>query len=345
MGIKITSISEALENNGLKILVHGMAGSGKTVLCATTGKPTLIVSAESGLLSIAGAPDHIKTTVVKTIAELEEVYDYVEQNIDDFEWVCIDSISEIAEVLLAEEKRISKDPRQAYGNLSDRMLGILRSFRDLPNMNVIMSCKQQLVTDADTNTSRYLPLLPGKSLTNSIAYLFDEVFALRVEKDDDGEDYRTIQTGRDRNYEAKDRSGVLEMFEEPSIRKIAEKIRLAHLSDEDEVEQEAEIEESEQENEDPGRDEETMTEEVDDSEVDDSDEVEEVEEKRVGAKEKSSGSEIENDSDKIMYLYHNASDAILKLEVGDSIDDDGNIDIVDYKTYMGHKKRLKAEKK
>lgn len=340
MGIKITSVSEALENNGLKMLVHGMAGAGKTVLCATTGAPTLIVSAESGLLSIAAAPDYIKTTTVKTISELEEVYDYVEENIDQFEWICIDSISEIAEVLLADEKSNSKDPRQAYGNLSDRMLGILRSFRDLPNMNVLMSCKQQLIVDPDTNVSRYVPLLPGKSLTNSIAYLFDEVFCLRVEKDEDGEDYRIIQTGRDRNYEAKDRSGVLDMFEDPSIRKIAAKIRAGAVDEEvvEEVVEEAKEKMDSKEVEASEDLEEATTRE---GEYDE-EQIEETEEETES--EESDFQEILNDTDKPMYLYHSTSDRILKLDPEDSIDDDGNIDVIDYKTYMGHKKRLKKEK-
>ncbi len=44
-----------------------------------------------------------------------------------------------------------------------------------------------------------------------------------------------------------------------------------------------------------------------------------------------------------LYLYHSASDAVMKLNEGDSIDDDGNIDVIDYKTYVQHKKRIKAE--
>ncbi len=121
------------------------------------------------------------------------------------------------------------------------MLKILRSFRDLPNMNVLMTCKQQRQVDDDTNVTRFVPLLPGKALTNSIGYLFDEVFVMRVEKDEDGEDYRTIQTGRDRNYEAKDRSGVLEMFEEPSIKRIAGKISAEFRLDDSESHGESEI--------------------------------------------------------------------------------------------------------
>lgn len=230
MGIKITSVKESLEDSGLKILVHGQAGSGKTVLSATTGAPTLIVSAESGLLSIRNAPSYIRTTVVKSIEDLEEVYSYLmdEGGLKDFEWVNIDSISEIAEVVLADEKASNKDARAAYGNLQDRMMKILRLFRDMP-CNVLMTAKQKRQEDQDTGIVSYVPMLPGSSLTQGIPYLFDEVFALRVEKKQDADgnyyDERVIQTGKDRRYEAKDRSGELDFYEPPSLKKIAEKIR------------------------------------------------------------------------------------------------------------------------
>ena len=55
MGIKITTVDESLEFQGTKMLVHAPAGAGKTTLAATAGEPTLILSAEAGLLSIAGA--------------------------------------------------------------------------------------------------------------------------------------------------------------------------------------------------------------------------------------------------------------------------------------------------
>lgn len=297
MAIKITSVESSLKNNGLKILIHGLAGAGKTVMCATTGAPTLIISAEAGLLSIAGAPDYIKTAVVNTIDELEEAYDYLEQNPDEFEWVCIDSISEVAEVLLAQEKATAKDPRQAYGNLQDRMLKILRSFRDLNGMNVVMSCKQQRQVDDDSGVTKFIPMLPGKGLTNSIGYLFDEVFALRVEKDDDGEDYRTVQTGRDRNYEAKDRSGLLDMFEEPSIKRIAAKIRGESAKNSVEPEDVSEI-----------------------SEVIDDRDGEKLDNTALGI--------IENNTDSVMYLFHNDRNEALELEIGESIDDDGFISAI-----------------
>jgi hypothetical protein len=88
-----------------------------------------------------------------------------------------------------------------------------------------MTCKQQRRVDEDTGIATYVPHLEGKKLTQGIAYLFDEVFAIRVEKDEDtGEPYHILQCHKDRKYEAKDRSGELNFFEEPKLKKVAAKI-------------------------------------------------------------------------------------------------------------------------
>jgi hypothetical protein len=223
MGIKITSVNKSLEDSGIKILVHGPAGSGKTTMAATTGKPTLIISAESGLLSIKDAPDYIQVAEVKSLDDLGEVYAILTSPDHGFEWVILDSVSEIGEVVLAEEKKNNKDARAAYGQLIELMTLMLKKFRDLP-INVMMTCKQQRITDDDTGRNVYAPSLPGARLANDLPYLFDEVLALRVEVDPEGSPYRVLQTGTDMRYVAKDRSGKLEMFEEPNLGKLYAKI-------------------------------------------------------------------------------------------------------------------------
>lgn len=239
MAIKIQNIIEAVEDNGLKCLVHGPAGVGKTILCATTGAPTIIISNESGLRSIKGAIENgilpsavlklVKIIQIKSIEDLQDAYDLFSDSEEKLcDWICLDSVSEIAEIILAKAKEDCKDPRQAYGTLADDMTDLLKNFRDLPNYNVLMTCKQERTADSDTGRTMYLPMLPGARLTKEISYLFDEVFALRVEQEDDGEEYRVLQTVRDRNYEAKDRSGHLEKFEEPSLFAITKKLKAAH---------------------------------------------------------------------------------------------------------------------
>jgi hypothetical protein len=122
MAINLTSTKDSAAINGLKFLVHGPAGAGKTKLCATTGEPTVIISAESGLLSLRDFD--IPVIEVKTLDALYEAYDFVVNSAEGqaFRWVCLDSISEIAEVVLNHEKKVAKDPRQAYGALADEFL-------------------------------------------------------------------------------------------------------------------------------------------------------------------------------------------------------------------------------
>lgn len=221
MAVKLSSTKSAGQR-GIKLLVHGPSGAGKTVLCATTAASAIIISAEAGLLSLRG--HDIPVVDVKTLQDVYDAYEYVAEGDGKvYDWVCLDSISEIAEVVLATEKKGSKDPRQAYGALADQMGDLIRAFRDLPGRNVYFSCKQERETD-DKGVTRYYPSLPGKRLTQGISYFFDEVFALHVEKDEAGASHRYLQTQRDYAYEAKDRSGALDLYEEPDLGKIAAKI-------------------------------------------------------------------------------------------------------------------------
>lgn len=224
MAIKLTSTRSAARVNGAKILVYGQAGAGKTVLCATTNEPTVIISAESGLMSLRSVD--IPVIEVSTLNDVYEAYQFIAESEEakDFRWVCLDSISEIAEVVLANEKKSAKDPRMAYGALSDKMFELLRAFRDLPGRNIYMSAKMDRQKDEQTGGMIYGPAMPGAKLGLGIPYLFDEVFVLRAEKADDGNVYRTLQTGQDYQYIAKDRSGVLDMFEEPNLASIVSKI-------------------------------------------------------------------------------------------------------------------------
>jgi hypothetical protein len=222
MAVKLTSTAASAADRGIKVLVHGPAGAGKTTLCGTTGGKPIIISAEAGLLSLR----HLDIPVIEvaSIEDVGEAYAYLASGEgSQYDWVCLDSISEIAEVCLAAEKAATRDPRQAYGALSDRMFALIRAFRDLPGRNVLMSCKQARETDSAGNTC-YVPAMPGQKLGQGIGYFFDFVFALRVEKDGEGKPTRWLQTNRDLTHEAKDRSGCLELFEPADIAAIAAKV-------------------------------------------------------------------------------------------------------------------------
>lgn len=224
----IVNACDQAVDQGLKILVHGFAGAGKTRLCATTGdlERTLIISAEAGLLSLRQIA--IPTVTVRSLADLQGIYRWLAGERPGYQWLCLDSLSEIAEVVLAAEKAATRDPRQAYGALQDRMLALVKSFRDLPGYHVVMTCKSERVKDDATGALLTVPLLPGQKLAQHLPYLFDEVLYLRVfqEVDPDGQPIisRALQTQRDAQTEAKDRSGALALFEPPDLARLYARI-------------------------------------------------------------------------------------------------------------------------
>ena len=225
MAIKLTSSAQAAKDNGVKALVFGVAGAGKTSLAATFGDiPTVVISCESGLLSIADAD--LPVIEIQSIADLFEAYAFLTTTEDGqaFKAIVIDSASEIAEVLLAEEKKSSKDARAAYGNTSERMMELLRAFRDLQGRHVLFITKLEKVKDEMSGALMYGPSMPGQRLGQAIPYLVDEVFALRVEKDPEGNITRWMQTTPDFQWQAKDRSSKLAAFEPPNMREVIRKI-------------------------------------------------------------------------------------------------------------------------
>jgi phage nucleotide-binding protein len=206
--------------NGLKVLVYGHAGAGKTTLAASMPAP-IIISAEGGLLSIKDAGlDYIE---VNSMDSLMEAFEYVQASGDKYQSVVLDSISEIGEVVLIHEKRINKDGRAAYGEMAVQMTSIIRAFRDLAGKHVLMTAKVEKSQD-ESGRILYAPSMPGAKVGQQLPYFFDEVLALRVEKDAEGIAQRAIMCDSDGLWLAKDRSGKLDAWEAPDMGAIIAKI-------------------------------------------------------------------------------------------------------------------------
>lgn len=196
----------------VKLLVYGASGVGKTVLCSTAPKP-IIISAEKGLLSIADK--EVDILEVSSISELEQAFKIVAKG--EWETVCLDSLSEIAEVVLAEYKALVNDGRQAYGQLNDEMTKIIRQFRSL-DKNVVVTAKELKDESGSTMYSR--PSMPGKTLTGSVPYFFDLVLYMKSTKEK-----RVLYTKDSFTHNAKDRSGKLGDKEDPNLTDLFLKVK------------------------------------------------------------------------------------------------------------------------
>jgi phage nucleotide-binding protein len=212
----------SLAANGVKFLVYGAAGAGKTSLIKTLPNP-IVLSAEAGLLSIQDAD--LPYIEITSLADLHEAYAWLTTTEEgqSYKSVALDSISEIAEVVLNFEKKATKDPRQAYGAMQDQMAEIIRAFRDIPGRHVYMSAKMEKSQD-EHGRMMYAPTMPGNKAGQSLPYFFDELMALRVEKDADGVTQRALMCESDGLWQAKDRSGKLAAWEAPDLGAIIQKM-------------------------------------------------------------------------------------------------------------------------
>ena len=218
INLKSTS---TVKSGSIKMLAYGQAGSGKTSLIPTL--PTaVILSAEGGLLSIAHK--EIPFLEISDMDALREAYKWLAESDEakQFASVAIDSISEIAEVCLGNEKKVNKDPRAAYGEMQTTMAEIIRRFRDLPK-HILMTAKLEKAQD-ETGRMLYSPSMPGNKTGQSLPYYFDIVAALRVEKDAEGVTQRAMMLESDGLWQAKDRSGKLAVWEAPDLGEIIKKI-------------------------------------------------------------------------------------------------------------------------
>lgn len=211
-----------LSLNGVKLLVYGQAGAGKTRLIPTLPSPVAL-SAEGGLLSIR--EHNIPYIEINNLDDLYEVYRWLESSEEakQFETLAIDSISEVAEVVLASELKSNRDGRAAYGEMANKMAEIIRAFRDIPGKHVYMSAKMGRTQD-ELGRILHGPMMPGNTLTQQIPYFFDEVLAMRVEKDAEGNEQRALMCHSDGVWQAKDRSGKLAMWEAPDLGAVINKI-------------------------------------------------------------------------------------------------------------------------
>ena len=213
----------SLAANGVKVLVYGQAGAGKTSLVKTLPSP-IVLSAEGGLLSIKDAD--LPYIEISDMDTLKEAYTWLAESDEAkaYQSVALDSISEIAEVVLNAEKKATKDPRQAYGAMQEQMADIIRAFRDLPGRHVYMSAKLEKTQD-EMGRVLYAPSMPGNKTGQALPYFFDEVLALRVEKDGEGVTPRALMCDSDGLWLAKDRSGKLEAWEAPDLGAIIAKMQ------------------------------------------------------------------------------------------------------------------------
>jgi hypothetical protein len=219
---RIFSTTEAGNLYGIKGLVYGRAGIGKTSLAATAPAP-FVISAEKGLLSLKRF--NIPAVDVRNISDLKNIASWMEQSYEARQHATffLDSITEIAEQVLEYEKeRQGKNKFGAYGELAEQLTKEFRRFRDIAGPNVIFTAKEKREKNGMEWFSR--PLIPGQVLPDAMPYFFDELFHYTIVKFDGVNETRAFRCQPSIDAEAKDRSGMLNLYEPPHLSYVFNKI-------------------------------------------------------------------------------------------------------------------------
>lgn len=212
--------------SGINTMVYGLSGTGKTRLLATAPYP-IVLSAENGLLSIKKLNlPYIKVT---SYAELLAIYHMIiggDTRFANFWTIGLDSVSEIAEQVLAYEMANNTNGQRAYGEMATQVMDLLRKFRDIANRHIVFIAKQGRFVDQATGAALWGPLMPGRQLDQQLPYLFDEVLQLNNYTDPaTGTITEWLRTRRDNQNEAKDRSGLLAPAEPANLAALFQKIQ------------------------------------------------------------------------------------------------------------------------
>lgn len=233
-----TVSTQNIGTDSLKILIYGESGSGKTTLAGTVKEPALIISAEAGLLSLAGKNiDTIDITQndegqilpkEKRIDRLREVLVWLlkDEARKKYKWVFVDSLTEVSQYLI-DELRLkypdAKNNLQMYGENKGMMRAIVKAFRDLSYYNVVFTALPSV--EKDENGRRFFQVDVVGSIAQELPAMFDEVLFLQVAEDADKKPVRQLVTGKTGMITAKDRSGKLALIEPANLDEISKKIK------------------------------------------------------------------------------------------------------------------------
>ena len=225
---QLVPANQLAKRYGVKAVVYGAPGSGKTPLLGTAPRPVMLVT-EPGMLSMRHST--VPAWEAFTAARIVEFMEWVTKSkeVGSFDTICIDSLTNIAEIFLGDELPRHKHGMKAYGAMAERTLGICSTLYYMPQKHVVMVAKQTAIENGRQtliqngevtyeNVMQKRPHFPGKDLNIKIPHLFDDVLHLGdANVPGQPKPVRALRTREITEVFARDRAGTLNELEPPDL--------------------------------------------------------------------------------------------------------------------------------
>jgi len=262
----ISADQRRAEKRGVKMVLLGKSGIGKTSrLFDLDEATTLYVDTESGDLAVSTwNGDTLRPRTWPEFRDLvvflagpnpalpadmpfsQAHFEHVCQNygdatqLDQYQTYFCDSITALSRLCFnwsksqpaAFSERTGKpDSRGAYGLLGQEMITALTHLQHARGKNVVFVAILDEKID-DFNRKLFVPQIEGSKTALELPGIVDEVVTLAELKADDGSAYRAFvtHTVNPWSFPAKDRSGRLDMVEEPHLGRLIAKCAGASIS-------------------------------------------------------------------------------------------------------------------
>jgi hypothetical protein len=201
-------------NFGVKSVVYGPAGSGKTPVINTAPRPVLL-ACEPGLLSMRGS--NVPTWQAFTPEAIEEFFKWVfgSEETKNFDTIAIDSTSHMAEVYLQAALKTNKHGLAAYGEMATNTLKHLNTLYYTRYKHTYLIAKQEIINENGLTIKR--PYYPGKQLPVELPHKFDQILQLDIQNVPGVGQTKAFRCQGSIDVLARDRTGQLAEFEPPDF--------------------------------------------------------------------------------------------------------------------------------
>jgi len=186
MNIKdIVPVNTLAMKYGVKAVIYGPPGSGKTPLVETAPRPLMLVC-EPGMMSLrkSKVPAYLANTHGRIEGFFKWFFGSTEAN--QFDTLFIDSGSQLAEIVLSDVFGSFKDGRKVYGEMSRICMEWFDPLFYMPNKHIIILAKEVSEEYTVTGNVNGIPTLttykfkkpffPGQDLPMKIAHRYDMIW-------------------------------------------------------------------------------------------------------------------------------------------------------------------------